>query len=143
MQHADITIIGGGVVGLAVAAEVARRDREVYVLEKNDTFGKETSSRNSGVIHAGIHFPKGSLKTILCLEGNNLLYQLCDKYAIPHRKTGKLIVAANDTEFSQLEVLMACGAGNGVKGLELVSEGQLCDMEPDVQGVAATPHLWV
>ena len=80
--RADITIIGAGVIGLAIASHVAREDREVYVLEKNETFGQEQSSRNSEVIHAGIYYDRDSLKARLCLEGNGLLYELCEKNGI-------------------------------------------------------------
>src|SRR4030043_568003 len=93
---ADIIIIGAGVVGLAIAAQVARKDREVYIIEKNETFGQETSSRNSQVIHAGIYYPEGSLKAKLCVEGNILLYEYCRKFDVPHKKCGKLIVATSE-----------------------------------------------
>ena len=83
MSHrADITIIGAGVVGLAIAAQVASEDREVYVLEKNETFGQEISSRHSGVIHSGIYYPEGSLKAKTCVAGNRILYELCERYGI-------------------------------------------------------------
>src|SRR4030043_1166264 len=110
---ADIIIIGAGVVGLAIAAQVARKDREVYIIEKNETFGQETSSRNSEVIHAGIYYPPGSLKAQLCVEGNKLLYDLCKKYGIAHRKLGKLIIATNDEEIGELERLLENGKQNG------------------------------
>ena len=83
-EKADITIIGAGVVGLAIAAQVASQDREVYVLEKNETFGQEISSRHSGVIHSGIYYPKDSLKTKMCVAGNRILYELCERYDIAH-----------------------------------------------------------
>lgn len=98
MEEVEITIIGAGVVGLALAAELAE-DREVYVLEKNETFGQETSSRNSEVIHAGIYYPPGSLKAQLCVEGNRILYDLCERYNIGYKKIGKLIVATEDGEW--------------------------------------------
>jgi len=101
----DITIIGAGVVGLAIAAQLAHRDRVVYVLEKNERFGQETSSRHSGVIHSGIYYPYGSLKAKLCVEGNRLLYELCQKHGIGHKRLGKLIVAASDEETGQLQEL--------------------------------------
>ena len=80
--QADIVIVGAGVVGLAIAAEVAKEGREVYLLEKNETFGQEQSSRNSEVIHAGIYYEKDSLKAKLCLEGSSLLYELCEENGI-------------------------------------------------------------
>ncbi len=94
--RADIVVIEAGVIGLAVAAQLAKHQRDVYVLEKNELFGLETSSRHSGVIHAGIYYPEGSLKAKLCVAGNRLLYQICAEYGIAHQRTGKLIVATNE-----------------------------------------------
>ena len=133
----DITIIGAGVVGLAIAAQVATSGRSVYVLEKDETFGRETSSRNSGVIHAGIYYPAGTLKARLCVEGNRMLYELCGRCGIPHRQSGKLIVATTDEEVDQLHALMAKGLRNGAEGLMMISRRQLKALEPDVEGVAA------
>ncbi len=104
MSHKpDVTIIGAGVVGLAIASQVARGDKEVYILEKNETFGQEQSSHNSEVIHAGIYYEKDSLKTHMCLEGNSLLYELCEKNGIAYKKCGKIIVATKDVEEEELE----------------------------------------
>jgi len=133
----DITIIGAGVVGLAIAAQLAHRDRVVFVLEKNERFGQETSSRHSGVIHSGIYYPAGSLKAKLCVEGNRLLYELCGKRGIGHKKLGKLIVAASSEETGQLQKLKEKGQGNGATGLKLISRSELKEMEPNVEGVAA------
>jgi L-2-hydroxyglutarate oxidase LhgO len=136
-DRADVTIIGAGVVGLAIAARVAKRHRHVYVLEKNESFGLETSSRHSGVIHAGIYYPQGSLKAKLCVEGNHRLYDLCRKYDIGHKRLGKLIVAVNDGEIGELEVWLERGRANGAKGLKLLSGRELRSLEPNVAGVAA------
>jgi L-2-hydroxyglutarate oxidase LhgO len=133
----DITIIGAGVVGLAIAAQLAHRDRVVYVLEKNERFGQETSSRHSGVIHSGIYYPYGSLKAKLCVEGNRLLYELCQKHGIGHKRLGKLIVAASDEETGQLQELKAKGQRNGAVGLQLISRSELKKLEPNVEGIAA------
>ena len=133
----DITIIGAGVVGLAIAAQVAESGRAVYLLEKDETFGRETSSRNSSVIHAGIYYPAGTLKARLCVEGNRMLYELCGRCGIPHRQSGKLIVATSDDEVAQLESLMARGQRNGAEGLMMISRRQLKALEPEVEGVAA------
>jgi len=137
LYKADITIIGAGVVGLAIASQVARKGREVYIIEKNETFGQETSSRNSQVIHAGIYYPKGSLKAKLCVEGNTLTYQACQKYEIVHRKTGKLIVATTEEETVELEALLERGKGNGVQGLRMLSRGEVKELEPNVEAIAA------
>ena len=133
----DITIIGAGVIGLAIAAQVAGRNRSVYVLEKNERFGQETSSRHSGVIHSGIYYPEGSLKARLCVEGSRLLYELCRKHGIGHKKLGKLIVATGDDETTQLEELRERGQRNGVEGLQIISRRELNKLEPHVRGVAA------
>jgi len=138
MPHdADIIIIGAGVVGLAVAAEVASEDRDVYVLEKNETFGLETSSRHSGVIHSGMYYPKGSLKARLCVAGNRMLYRLCEKYGIGYKRLGKLVVATSEEETEELKVLIEKGRINGTEGLRILSEGELRELEPNVKGTAA------
>jgi L-2-hydroxyglutarate oxidase LhgO len=133
----DITIIGAGVVGLAIASQVAGRHKAVYVLEKNERFGQETSSRHSGVIHSGIYYPYDSLKAKLCVEGNHLLYELCRKHGIGYRRLGKLIVATSDEEAKQLEELQQRGQGNGAEGLKIISRRELKKLEPNVEGVAA------
>ena len=136
-DRADVTIIGAGIIGLAIAAQVARASRQVYVLEKNQGFGLETSSRHSGVIHSGIYYPQGSLKAKMCLAGNHSLYELCQRYNIGHKRLGKLIVAANDEESGELQVLLERGRGNGVEDLRLLSGRELKELEPNVAGVAA------
>lgn len=134
---ADITIIGAGVVGLAIAAKVANEDREVYVLEKNETFGLEISSRQSGVIHSGIYYPEGSLKAKMCVAGNRMLYELCGKYGIGHRRLGKLIVASSDEETGELQTLLERGQRNNAEGLRILSKREMKELEPNVEGVAA------
>jgi len=136
-NRADIAIIGAGVIGLAITAQLAKAGRQVYVLEKNESFGLETSSRHSGVIHAGIYYPQGSLKSKLCVAGNRILYELCQKYDIGHRRSGKLIVATNDWEGGELEVLLERGRGNGAEGLKLISRRELKKLEPNLVGVTA------
>ena len=136
-NRADIAIIGAGVIGLAITAQLAKAGRQVYVLEKNESFGLETSSRHSGVIHAGIYYPQGSLKSKLCVAGNRILYELCQKYDIGHRRSGKLIVATNDGEVGELEVLLERGRGNGAEGLKLISRRELKKLEPNLVGVTA------
>ena len=113
----DVAIIGAGVVGLAVAAEVAQEEKGIFVFEKNHTFGLETSSRHSEVIHAGIYYPEDSLKAKLCVEGKNLLYQLCEEHGIGYRKLGKIIVAVEDSEVKELERIYQQGRRNGVEDL--------------------------
>ena len=138
MQHiADITIIGAGVVGLAIAAQVASKDRQVYVLERNETFGQEISSRHSGVIHSGIYYPEGTLKAKLCVAGNHILYQLCPRNGIGYKRLGKLIVATSDEEAGELETLLERGNSNGAQGLRILSRQELKELEPNIEGVAA------
>ncbi len=133
----DIAIIGAGVIGLAIAAQVAREDREVYVLERNETFGRETSSRNSGVIHSGIYYPEGSLRAKMCVAGNRMLYGLCEKHGIGHKRLGKLVVATSHEQTGELQVLLERGRGNGATGLRMLSKQEMNRLEPNVAGVAA------
>lgn len=137
LYEVDITIIGAGVIGLAITAQVAGSNRDVYIVEKNETFGKETSSRNSEVIHAGIYYPEGSLKARFCVDGNARLYQLCMENGIDCRKVGKLIVATSDEEVSELEALLERGRGNGVNGLKMLSKEETKRLEPNVEAAAA------
>lgn len=137
MEKIDITIIGAGVVGLAVAAELSAPGRTVAVLERNDGCGRETSSRNSGVIHSGIYYPEGSLKARLCVEGAGLLFGLCRKAGIPHRRTGKLIVATEEQERAGLEALFENGRRNSVADLRLLDRADIARREPAVDAIAA------
>ncbi|MCK4963557.1 MAG: FAD-dependent oxidoreductase, partial [Dehalococcoidia bacterium] len=122
---------------MAVAAQVSGKGRDVYILEKNETFGKETSSRNSEIIHAGIYYPEGSLKAETCVDGNAMLYEICRRYGIGHRKTGKLIVATEDEDVGKLEELLERGRRNGARGLKVLSRGEINKLEPNIEAVAA------
>jgi len=133
----DIVIIGAGVVGLAIARRLASGEREVVLVERHDGFGRETSSRNSEVIHAGIYYGEELLKTRLCVRGNPLLYEYCAKRGIPCRKTGKLIVATSEPEITRLHELLEQGGRNGVRGLRLLRPGEIEAMEPYVSARAA------
>lgn len=132
----DITIIGAGVVGLAIASQVARQHRKVYVAEKNETFGQEQSARNSEVIHSGIYYGRDFLKTKLCLEGNDLIYELCENYGIAFNRCGKMFVAVNDLEAEMLEGLYKNGTDNGLP-LKMLSQKEMRQLEPNVRGIAA------
>ncbi|MBI4403288.1 MAG: FAD-dependent oxidoreductase [Deltaproteobacteria bacterium] len=101
----DVTVIGAGVIGLAIACRLGGSDKSVTVVESYPKFGNETSSRNSEVIHSGIHYPIHSLKTRYCIEGREKLYQFCEQYGVGYRQTGKFVVACSDTEVSYLENL--------------------------------------
>jgi L-2-hydroxyglutarate oxidase LhgO len=135
----DVAIVGAGAVGLACAAELARAGREVVVLERHEGPARETSSRNSGVIHSGIYYPTGSLKARSCVEGRELLYARCARDAVPHRKTGKLIVATTEDEIPVIEGLRSRGLDNGAGDLALIDAAELRRREPRVRAVAA---LW-
>lgn len=133
----DITIIGAGIIGLAVAARVADNRRQVFILERNERFGMETSSRSSEVIHSGVYYPPGSLKAATCVCGNALTYELCRKHNIGCGQPGKLIVATNENETGRLETLFRLGSENGVKGLKLLSVKEVKNTEPNVKASAA------
>ena len=133
----DIIIIGAGVVGLAIAAEVSQINKNVFVFEKNRTFGLETSSHNSEVIHAGMYYPENSFKAKFCVGGNALLYELCEKFNINYKKLGKLIVAADDVEAKEVERLYHQGLKNGVGGLQIIERDDIKKLEPNVNAVEA------
>ena len=135
----DCAVVGAGVVGLAIARELALSGRAVIVLEQNGQIGEETSSRNSEVIHAGIYYPTGSLKARWCVEGKALLYEYLQARALPHRRIGKLIVAVSETERSQLDAIAGRARDNGVDDLALLDAAALHAMEPELRGVSA---LW-
>jgi len=136
LMDADITIIGAGVIGLAIGDALSESCNNLFVVEKHSTFGQETSSRNSEVIHAGIYYPKGSLKARLCVEGNALLYEYCRKYDIPHKNCGKLIVATSEEEIEVILGIKETAAGNGVY-LSLFEKDQVAEMEPDIFALKA------
>ncbi|HPC36033.1 MAG TPA: NAD(P)/FAD-dependent oxidoreductase [Candidatus Marinimicrobia bacterium] len=134
MEKVDIVIIGAGVVGLAIARELSSKHRaEIVLLEKHPYFGAETSSRNSEVIHAGMYYPADSLKAKFCVRGNRQLYEICEKYRIPYRKSGKLIVASSDEELVEVEALYRQGNLNGVPNLVMLNAKQIEALEPEVR----------
>ena len=122
---------------MAIAAELSKKYKGIVILERHNSFGRETSSRNSEVIHAGIYYPKDTLKAKMCVEGNALLYKICQKNNIPFKKIGKLIVASEKEEIPALEELFRRGRNNGVDDLRLIDTDELGKMEPNVAGVAA------
>lgn len=134
MADAAVTVIGGGVIGLAIGAELARTHAPLFVLERNARYGQETSARNSEVIHAGIYYPPGSLKARLCVEGRALLYELCERHGVPHRRITKIITATRPEEEQELERLLTVGTANGAP-LERLTAAQVSAMEPNVTTV--------
>ncbi len=131
MADAQVTIIGGGVVGLAIAAELARDYSPLFLLERNAKYGQETSSRNSEVIHAGLYYGKDSLKTRLCVEGNPMIYELCEKHSIAHKRLTKIITATVPEEVDGMEALCERGLENGVK-LTMLTKEEVQKMEPKI-----------
>ncbi|MFH1578302.1 MAG: NAD(P)/FAD-dependent oxidoreductase [Candidatus Omnitrophota bacterium] len=137
MDKVEITIIGAGVIGLAVAVELSKVYADIIVIEKNSSFGQEISSRNSEVIHAGIYYPKNSLKTKTCIEGKQMLYEYCRKNNISHKRIEKLIVAIDDSEVQDLEALLRNGLDNGVDDLRLLSRSDIKRLEPSINAESA------
>src|ERR1700741_2874265 len=137
MDQANILIIGGGVIGCSVARAGSQRRQDVCLVEQFPKVGMATSTRNSGVIHSGIYYPRGSLKARHCVEGNRLSYEFCVKHNVPYRKTGKLVVAANASEEHELEALAQRGRENGVEGLTIVGTKEIQAREPHIRGTAA------
>jgi len=145
MDSVHITVIGAGVVGLAIAAGLSRTGQDVLVLEQHEHYGQEISSRNSEVIHAGIYYPAGSLKARLCVEGSQELYRYCEQHTIRHRRIGKLIVARTRDEESELSAILRAGQANGARDLTLIGREDLRVLEPRVKAVAAihSPHTGI
>ena len=137
MDQVNVLIIGGGVVGCAIAEALSRRWQDVFLVEKNPKFGMATSSRNSGVIHSGIYYPTNSLKARLCVEGNWMTKEFCAKHNVPHRTTGKLVVAKVKEEEAAMLALKKKGEDNGVEGLRILDAVGIRAKEPHVRGFAA------
>ena len=137
MEELDAAVIGAGVVGLAVARALAQAGREVVILEAEDAIGTHTSSRNSEVIHAGIYYPKGSLKARSCVAGKELLYEYCVAHGVPHRRSGKLIVATNESQQEELVSIQKKAHANGVTDVVWMTHAQAQALEPEVQCAAA------
>lgn len=137
MDRVDAIVIGAGVVGLACARALALRGIETVVLEKNSTFGQGVSSRSSEVIHAGIYYQPNSLKTRLCVEGRHQLYSYCEKRNIPHRRTGKFVVATEKSQLMKLEALHGQAVANDIKNTRLLTGSEAQASEPELHCLAA------
>jgi L-2-hydroxyglutarate oxidase LhgO len=136
-MDADIIIIGAGVVGLAIAEKVSDVNKNVFVIEKHLTFGQETSSRNSEVIHAGIYYTRESLKAKLCVKGKWLLYDYCSKYDVPFKNCGKLIVATTEEEIKIIEGIRRTAINNGVDDLTVLGREEISKLEPNIFALEA------
>ncbi|PYR39748.1 MAG: NAD(P)/FAD-dependent oxidoreductase [Acidobacteria bacterium] len=139
MEHIDVAVIGAGVTGLASARAIAQAGRSVCVLERHPRPGMDTSTHNSGVIHAGLYYPAGTLKARLCVEGRERMYEFSARYNVAHVRSGKLVVAHDETEVHELEALKKRGEGNGVAGLAIVDRAFIVAREP---AVSAEVALW-
>ena len=132
METANIVIIGGGIVGLSIASEISKKNDSVYLLEKNWNVGLETSTRNSGVIHSGIYYPKNTLKSILSISGNNIIYDIAKRYGIAVKRVGKIIGAMDDQEIDELEKIMKNGIENNIEGLKFLEGNEIKELEPKI-----------
>lgn len=137
MEEVNYLIIGAGIIGLAIAESISDKKRNIIVIERNANFGKETSSRNSEIIHSGIYYPSGSFKAKFCVEGNELTYDICEKANINYKRTGKLIVVTNKGGVKELENLFKKGIENGVKGLRILDKEEIKKIEPNINVYAA------
>jgi glycerol-3-phosphate dehydrogenase len=137
MEHVDVLVVGGGVAGLASAAAVAEGGATVVVVDRHPRAGMETSTHNSGVIHAGLYYPAGSLKARLCVEGRDRLYEFCARRGVPHARTGKLVVAGSDEEVPQLEALLKRAHGNGVTDVTMILDGEIGAHQPGLRARVA------
>ncbi len=137
MDRANVLIVGGGVVGCAIAEALSRRWQDVFLVEQYPKLGMATSTRNSGVIHSGIYYSKNSWKARHCVEGSRLTKEFCARHNVPCRTTGKLVVAKDASEEEELFALMKRGEGNGVEDLRIIDAGGIRAIEPHVKGHAA------
>ena len=139
MDKVDVIVVGAGVIGLAVAAKLTEQNPQasIVVMEKEQQFGWHTSSRNSEVVHGGMYYPTDSLKAKLCVEGRPLLYEFCEKYAVPHQKIGKLIIAREESEIPAIETIARQGVLNGVTDLTTLDKSDVMKMEPHIKAAAA------
>jgi glycerol-3-phosphate dehydrogenase len=137
MDRVNIVIIGGGVVGCAVAHAVSRRWNDVFLVDQMPRFGMGASTRNSGVIHSGIYYPPGSLKAELCVTGNPKMYEFCIAHNVPHRNCGKLVVAESAAQERELEHLADNGRANGVLGLRMIDRAAIRAREPYIEATSA------
>jgi L-2-hydroxyglutarate oxidase LhgO len=145
VERVDSIVVGAGAVGLAVARALAAAGREVVVLESEPYIGSGVSSRNSGVIHAGIYYENDSLKARVCVPGKHALYRFCEEHGVPHARTGKLVVATDRAQLPALERLRERAIGNGVDDLEFLGPDEVRALEPAVrcEGALLSPSTGI
>jgi len=141
----QITIIGAGVIGLSIANELSKYYKDILVLEKWEHFGEETSSRNSEVIHAGIYYPKGSLKAQLCVAGNESLYSYCEEFGVPYRNCGKLIVASSVEDLPRMEEIYNNANELGARNLRILNKKETLELEANlkIEGSILSPSTGI
>jgi len=137
LDSVDVLVVGAGVIGLAITAKISQHFDNVLVIDKNTSFGEETSSRNSEVIHAGIYYPQNSLKAKLCVQGKAMLYDYCHERHIPVNKIGKLLVAHGEEEEAYLIKTVISAQKNGVDDLTWLDQSTLSQLEPELRATAA------
>jgi len=133
----ECLVIGAGVIGLGIARALAMQGREVWLIEQESQVGMQTSARNSEVIHAGIYYPQGSLKAKLCVKGRGLLYDYCEDKKIPFKRCGKLIVAKDLSQLTDLKRIEQHALANGVNDLRLLDKSEVQALEPSLNVAAA------
>ena len=132
MEKTDILIIGAGVVGLSIAYKLSSTDKNITIIDRNPSYGQETSSRNSEVIHSGIYYPKNSLKSETCLRGKELLYELCRKNNIPHKLLGKILISTEKEESAKLRLIYQNALDCGIKNTRFLEQKELKELEPSI-----------
>ncbi len=135
MDSFECVVVGAGVVGLAVARELAAAGRETLIVDRHAAIGMETSSRNSEVIHGGLYYAPGSLKASTCRRGRDLLYEYCDRRGVPHQRCGKLIVATEASQLGELDRIRSIARENGVEDLRALTRDEVLALEPDLNCV--------
>ena len=133
----DAIIIGGGIVGLAIAHSLSKDFNNILIVDKESTFGQHISSRNSEVIHSGLYYEPGSLKAKLCFDGNHMMYDFCDSHSIPYNNCGKLIIAHYESEIIKLQKLLSYGHTNGLSNLYIITKDEIQKKEPLINCLAA------
>ncbi|MEE2779576.1 MAG: FAD-dependent oxidoreductase, partial [Myxococcota bacterium] len=136
----DVVVVGAGVLGCAVARTLSIRGLQVYVLESREAEGQGLTSRNSGVVHSGIYYPHDSLKARSCVQGQRMLWDWVQRKDVPHRMTGKLVVARRPEELNALDALYGNARASGARGVQRLSSSEVSALEPDLPKMVAALH---